>query len=83
VSQKFFHPVFTIGQNIGGKFKSFGAYFVSKSYLYEQKHHYPKLKDLAILKLPFVDKKILFLPFDIKNHEIVRIMNRIDSATYE
>jgi cell shape-determining protein MreC len=36
VSQKVFRPVLVIGNSIGDKFKSIGAYFVSKSYLYEQ-----------------------------------------------
>src|ERR1035437_4387190 len=36
VSQKVFRPVLVIGNNIGEKFRSIGAYFVSKSYLYEQ-----------------------------------------------
>ena len=35
-SQKIFHPVLVLGNDLGGKFKSFGAYFISKSYLYEQ-----------------------------------------------
>ena len=36
ISQKIFRPVLITGNNLGDKFKSFGAYFVWKSYLYEQ-----------------------------------------------
>jgi cell shape-determining protein MreC len=36
VSQKVFHPVLVAGNSVGDKFRSIGAYFVSKSYLYEQ-----------------------------------------------
>src|ERR1035437_9708272 len=36
ISHKIFRPVLITGNNLGDKFKSFGAYFVSKSYLYEQ-----------------------------------------------
>jgi cell shape-determining protein MreC len=35
-AEKIFHPVLVMGNNIGGKLKSFGSYFVSKSYLYDQ-----------------------------------------------
>jgi cell shape-determining protein MreC len=36
ISQKIFRPILITGNNLGDKFKSFGAYFVSKGYLYEQ-----------------------------------------------
>jgi cell shape-determining protein MreC len=36
MSQNFFHPILTLGNNLGGKFKSLGAYFISKNYLYNQ-----------------------------------------------
>ena len=35
-AQKVFHPVLVAGNSIGDKFKNIGAYFVSKSYLYNQ-----------------------------------------------
>jgi cell shape-determining protein MreC len=36
VSEKVFRPVLVLGNNFGDKFKSLGAYFVSKNYLYNQ-----------------------------------------------
>ena len=36
VSENFFHPIFSVGNSIGGKFQELGSYFVSKNYLYNQ-----------------------------------------------
>ncbi|MFA6257759.1 MAG: rod shape-determining protein MreC [Candidatus Paceibacterota bacterium] len=48
VSQVFFHPVLVVGQNVGEKFGSLGAYFISKNSLFlENQNLKDQIRDSA------------------------------------
>ncbi len=75
ISQKFFRPVLVDGNSIGEKFKNMGAYFVSKSYLYEQNQKLQAQVDFNNARNANYDSIVA------DNASIKEILSRKDSKT--
>jgi cell shape-determining protein MreC len=75
VSQKFFHPVLTVGNNLGEKFKSIGSYFVSKNYLYNQNEKLQAEVNFNNARNANYDSVVL------ENASLKEILNRLPTQT--